>query len=81
MGKNIVRNHNLRREIAEYVLSCTDQDLLSIICALEEHTEIPSFFSCEKCRRLFGKCEPERNHYPNECLSKIYKYEEMRDTV
>lgn len=76
MSKRIVRNHDLRREIAEYVLNCSEDELFNVICALETDNTIPKFFSCEKCKELFGSCP---NTSTKVCKSRILKYEEMRD--
>lgn len=76
MSKSVVRNHNLRREIAEYILNCSDDELFNAICTLEMGDTIPKFFSCERCKELFGVC-PESG--TEVCKSRILKYEEMRD--
>ncbi len=77
MSKRVVRNHDLRREIAEYVLNCSDDELFNVIYTLEKGKTIPKFFSCEKCEDLFGNC-PEGGG-TEVCKSRIHKYEEMRD--
>lgn len=74
MGKTIVRNHDLRREIAEYILNCSMEQLVQVLRALETENNIPKFFSCERCINIFGGCG-EKN-----CESRILKYEEMRDS-
>lgn len=77
MSRHIVRNHDLRREIFEYVLNCSDDELFIILCTLEMEDTIPKFFSCGNCKELFGDC-PEGNG-TEVCKSRILKYEEMRD--
>lgn len=76
MSKRVVRNHNLRREIAEYILNCSDDELLDVLYALEKDSISPKFFSCEKCKELFGHCDKSGVEL---CKSRILKYEEMRD--
>lgn len=77
MSRRVVRNHDLRREIAEYVLNCSDDELFNVIYTLEKCKKIPKFFSCEKCEDLFGNC-PEGGG-TEICKGRILKYEEMRD--
>lgn len=81
MSKSVVRNHNLRREIAEYILNCSDDELLEVISTLEMASSIPYFFSCEKCQELFGECDESSlsGAITGGCIDKIHKYEEMRD--
>lgn len=87
MSRCVVRNHDLRREIAEYVLNCSDNELFNVICALDGDDTVPKFFSCEKCTELFGKCSEELLNEDmdievygiEECIGRIHKYEEMRD--
>lgn len=76
MSKRVVRNHNLRREIAEYILNCSDDELLKVLCNLEMDNTIPEFFSCEKCKELFGVCPESGTEI---CKNRILRYEEMRD--
>lgn len=77
MSRRIIRNHDLRREIAEYVLNCSDDELFNVICTLERDRTIPKFFSCEKCEELFGNCIEKSG--TELCKGIISQYEEMRD--
>lgn len=81
MSKRVVRNHDLRREIAEYILSCSMDELLAVVCALETDTDIPIFFECDKCKKMFGACPLELDDGATleVCKSRILQYEEMRD--
>ncbi len=81
MSKRIVRNHNLRREIAEYILSCSMDELLAVVCSLETDPCIPNFFGCDKCKKMFGECplEIDDGATLEVCKGRISQYEEMRD--
>ena len=78
MSTKITRNHNLRREIAEFVLECSMDELLALVCAIETEPKLPKFFGCDKCKSLFGECPNELTTEP--CKNRILKYEEMRDS-
>lgn len=54
MSKRVVRNHDLRREIAEYVLNCSDDELFNVIYTLEKGKTIPKFLAVKNVRIFLG---------------------------
>lgn len=77
MGKRIIRNHNLRREIADFVLNSSIDELLTLLCAMELENRLPNFFGCDRCKELFGDCPEDCTTEP--CKDRMLKYDEMRD--
>lgn len=78
MGKTTIKKHDLRREIAEYVLNCSIDELVGILSAFEEDDKLPTFFGCKQCKEMFGDCLSESS-LTDSCKERILKYEEMRD--
>lgn len=78
MGKTMIKEHDLRREIAEYVLNCSMNELVGILSAFEEDDELPTFFGCKQCRKMFGECLDDEVSLEL-CKERILKYEETRD--
>jgi len=75
----IIRNHNLRREIAEWVLNSSLDELLDLLVALDGAKGIPEFFSCEQCKRLFNLCVDSEDLTTEPCKVCITKYDELRE--
>lgn len=78
MGKPAVKKHDLRREIAEYILNCSTNNLIGILSAFENDDALPTFFGCKQCEEMFGECL-DNDVSLEVCKERILKYEEMRD--
>ena len=81
MGKiKVAKEYSLRRELAEYVLKCSDEAFIAFLCALETDNSIPNFFNCEKCKELFGECPIEDGvDLFDACTNRIAQFEEMKN--
>lgn len=55
-NKVIKSGGRVRRELADYILSCSYKELNGVLCALETETDIKNIFNCEMCKKLFGDC-------------------------
>lgn len=77
----IINKNNIRRDIAEFVLNCSTDELFAVLCALESDDTIPEFFSCDKCKELFGECTAEETPLTELCKNHMLKYEETEATV
>lgn len=56
MGK-LVKHYSIgrtRKELADYVLNCTDEQLYDLCKIISENTEGIITWSCEECRKQFN---------------------------
>lgn len=67
----------VRKNLAEYILNCSTNELMTVLTALESDNEIPNFFSCETCTKHFGKCTLFTKC---DCAERLEKYEKMTTT-
>lgn len=57
----LIRHYSMgrtRKELAEYVLNCTDKELFDLCTVINERIEGITAWSCEECKRRFSpNCE------------------------
>lgn len=60
--------NKIRRNIAEYVLNCTEEELFEINNLLED-AEYKFVFSCNDCNEKYGNCNVDNE--PNVCFERF----------
>lgn len=56
MGK-LIRHYSMgrtRKELADYVLNCTDDELYELCCVIGEEIKGITTWSCDECKKRFN---------------------------